>query len=266
MDAFEWTLSNGRRYTIFQVQDDRSRYVLASLVASSESTKAANTVLDLAISRFQVPQKLLTDNKSSLNPHRRGVIGGVVPHMDALGVRTITSRVKHPQTQGKNERVHQTLQKWLRARPKIATAAQLRHAIETFDECYNHARAHQALGMKTPATVIATGPIAIPPTPPADVHATTVRAVGHKVYDTGVVAVQNCFIRLGLEHANTSVFILENGSALTIFDHHGTMIRTLTLQPGRRYYLDFRIHAAIPAQARRMVCISAGVASWGSVR
>ena len=42
-----------------------------------------------------------------------------------LGVRQKNGSPGHPQTQGKTERFHQTLQRWLRARPQAQTATEL---------------------------------------------------------------------------------------------------------------------------------------------
>ena len=38
-------------------------------------------------------------------------------YLTAIGTRSITSRAYHPQTCGKNERVHATLKRWLRGPP-----------------------------------------------------------------------------------------------------------------------------------------------------
>jgi hypothetical protein len=46
-------------------------------------------------------------------------------HLAEKGIMTIASTVRHPQTCGKNERVHQTLQKWLAKQPAPATLAAL---------------------------------------------------------------------------------------------------------------------------------------------
>jgi putative transposase len=117
IDATEWILSNGRKVAIFQLIDDHSRLALASLAASGETSEAAIRVVKLAISRHGVPQKFLSDNGAALNPTRRNRQGALVNHLRALGVTPITGKPGKPTTQGKNERVHRTLLKYLNAHP-----------------------------------------------------------------------------------------------------------------------------------------------------
>src|SRR5690606_16719270 len=109
LDATEYVLAGGRKCVIFQLIDDRSRYAIASQVASSETAAAAITVFDKAVAAHGVPQRLLTDNGLALNPSRRGYVGQLVAHVAALGVEPITGKPYKPTTQGKNERFHQTL-------------------------------------------------------------------------------------------------------------------------------------------------------------
>ncbi|CED92230.1 Integrase catalytic domain profile [Actinomyces succiniciruminis] len=52
--------------------DDHSRLAVASLVAAAETSQAAIAVFDRAVARYGVPQRLLTDNGTALNPTRRG--------------------------------------------------------------------------------------------------------------------------------------------------------------------------------------------------
>lgn len=63
----------------------------------------------------------------------------------------ITGLPGRPTTQGKNERSHQTLTRFLDAHPP-ATLAQAQQRIEQFREHCNHRRPRQALGTATPAS------------------------------------------------------------------------------------------------------------------
>lgn len=91
------------------------------------------------------------DNGLAFNPTRRSFTGKLVDYLVDLGVKPITGRPDRPTTQGKNERFHQTLQKWLNARAPARTIAALQSLVDDFDPYLNHKRAHQALGGKTPA-------------------------------------------------------------------------------------------------------------------
>jgi putative transposase len=153
LDATEYVLTRGRKCVIFQLIDDHSRYAVASHVAWSETAEAAIVVFDKAVAAHGVPQRLLSDNGSALNPSRRGLLGQLVVHLMALGVEPITGKPYKPTTQGKNERFHQTLFRYLDKQPLAADLVQLQAQVDTFDHIYNTQRPHQGLpGRVTPLT------------------------------------------------------------------------------------------------------------------
>lgn len=78
LDATEYVLTGGRKCVILQLEDDHSRYAVASHVAWGETSEAAITVFDKAVARHGVPQRLLSDNGAALNPTRRGYLGQLV--------------------------------------------------------------------------------------------------------------------------------------------------------------------------------------------
>ena len=146
-------LTGGRKCVIFQLIDDHSRYAVASHVAWGETSEAAIAVFDKAIAAHGVPQRLLSDNGSALNPSRRGLLGQLVVHVMALGVEPITGKPYKPTTQGKNERFHQTLFRYLDKQPLADTLAELQAQVDAFDHIYNTERPHQGLpGRVTPQT------------------------------------------------------------------------------------------------------------------
>ena len=154
---------------IFQLQDDHSRLAVAWLVARAETSDAAVRVFDKGVRAYGVPQRLLTDNGASLNPTRRGRQGRLVDHVRALGVEPITGRPYKPTTQGRNERFHSTLLRWLDKQPLAATVAELQAQVDTFDRIYNTERPHQSLpGRATPAQAWDATEVAQAPRPPHD--------------------------------------------------------------------------------------------------
>ncbi|WP_052954373.1 IS481 family transposase, partial [Mycobacterium haemophilum] len=169
LDATEYVLSGGRKCVIFQLIDDHSRYAVASRVAASETAKDAITVVDKAIVAHGVPQRLLTDNGLALNPSRRGYVGQLVAHVAALGIEAITGKPYKPTTQGKNERFHQTLFRYLDKQPIAESLAELQAQVDAFDHIYNTQRPHQGLpGRVTPLAAWEATPKADPPRPKPD--------------------------------------------------------------------------------------------------
>jgi putative transposase len=166
LDATEYVLTAGRKCVVFQLEDDHSRLALASHVAESETAKAALSVFKKALAAHGVPQRLLTDNGLALNPVRRGWEGQLVVYAASLGVEAITGRPYKPTTQGKNERFHQTLFRWLDKQPLAATLAELQEQVDRFDVIYNTERPHQGLpGRITPQQAWNATPVAEAPRP-----------------------------------------------------------------------------------------------------
>lgn len=182
LDATEYVLTGGRTCVIFQLIDDHSRYAVASHVAPGETSEAAITVVNKAIRAHGVPQRLLSDNGRALNPSRLGHIGQLVAHLSRLGVEAITGKPYKPTTQGKNERFHQTLFRYLDKQPLADTLAELQTQVDAFDHVYNTQRPHQGLpGRITPRAAWEATPKAEPPRPKPDQPLYDLPVLGHPV-------------------------------------------------------------------------------------
>jgi len=145
LDATEYVLEGGRKCVIFQLIDDHSRVAVASLVAKTENAADAVKVFQAGVSARGLPQRLLSDNGEALNPIRRGMTSELVAFANSLGVATITGKPYKPTTQGKNERFHSTLFKWLQKQPFAKDIAGLQAQVDVFDQEYNTQRGHQSL-------------------------------------------------------------------------------------------------------------------------
>ena len=247
IDATEWTLANSRKCVVFQLIDDHSRYALASLVAPDETSDAAVQVVKLAISRHGIPQKFLSDNGSALNPSRRGREGQLVRYLRSLGVTPITGKPGKPTTQGKNERFHQTLFKYLNRQPDVTTLEELQAQVDTFDHAYNTQRVHQGLPPgTTPHTAWIATPKAPAPEPPADDLLDRDPTLTHRtVTKLGTIVLHQARINIGQQYAGAEVTILYDADIVEIYDPTGTEIATIErLEPGS--YLN-----ANPARLRQ---------------
>lgn len=158
IDATEWSLSTGATCVVFQLIDDHSRLALASLVAAAETSEAAVRVVRIAVARHGAPQKFLSDNGVAFNPTRRGYSGKLVDYLHSLGVETITGKPYKPTTQGKNERFHRTLHRYLNAHPPADSMDELQDLVDAFDVIYNTEREHQSLTGTAPHSRPGPGP------------------------------------------------------------------------------------------------------------
>lgn len=236
LDATEYVLTGGRKCVIFQLIDDHSRYAVASHVAWGETTEGALRVVTKAITAHGVPQRLLSDNGVALNPSRRGVIGQLVAHVTSLGVEAITGKPYKPTTQGKNERFHQTLFRWLDKQPLADTLQELQAQVDRFDVVYNTERRHQALpGRITPLQAWEATAKAEPPRPrPAPVeiptdHLKPLEPPRHEQIRVarlshGSLRVRGTIFQIGGQYAGQDIHIIQGQDTVAFADAHGTII------------------------------------------
>ena len=113
------------------------------------------------IDEYGPPASTLTDNGRVYTARFGGGRNAFEYLLPILGIRQKNGSPGHPQTQGKIERFHQTLQRWLAARPPARSIAELQRQLDQFREHYNERRPHRALDRTPPAT-----PTARPRKPP----------------------------------------------------------------------------------------------------
>jgi hypothetical protein len=237
IDGTEWTLSTGQKAMVLQVIDDHSRRALATLAASGETSVAAIAVVSTAIARHGVPQKFLSDNGNAFNQDRRGKQAQLSGYLRSLGVQPISGKPAKPTTQGKNERFHGTLFKYLNAHPVAATLDELQDQVDTFDEYYNTQREHQALSPgTTPQEAWDATAKATPPTPPSPENVTQTGTDQRRTDASGILRFNTVRYGIGKEHANTLVNIIYDSARIGFYDSRGTeLISHPYPEPGVRY-------------------------------
>lgn len=268
LDATEYVLTGGRKCVIFQLEDDHSRLAVASHVADGETAEGALTVVRKGITAHGVPQRLLTDNGTALNPSRRGWEGQLVSYVTSLGVQAITGKPDKPTTQGKNERFHQTLFRYLDKQPIAATNAELQAHVDAFDTIYNTQRPHQSLpGRITPQRAWDATPVAEPPRPrhtpvnpviPGGVIPTTHRAgtageAGESVLTVGrdgAVSIRGIRFQIGGDRIGQQIHTLWDPETITFFDHQGTLLIRHPWPPKGTRYLSNGQPRGNPKQRR----------------
>lgn len=239
LDGTEYVLVGGKKCVILQLTDDHSRKAIASLAAPGETAEAAVEVFRIGVERYGIPQRLLTDNGSALNPARRGIVGALFLYVTELGVEAITGKPGKPTTQGKNERGHQTMARWLAHKPQARSLEELQALLDEFDVIYNTRRPHQGLpGRITPEESWNATPKATPPRPDPD-YVAAVRAAWNKSHpatneDTGIhryktdqgggIRIRDVKYNLGRAHANSTVVVVPHEDGVIIATHDGTLI------------------------------------------
>jgi len=165
MDFKGWVaLANGQRIHPFGLLDDHSRYNLCLRASGDQRTPTVKGYLTEVFSRYGLPDRMLMDNGSPWG-HTVGYPWTPLTVWFAdLDIVTSHIRPFHPQTQGKEERFHRTLDlEVISTRARWDTTAQLQGAFDDFRTLYNHHRPHQALGETiVPADRYQASPRALP--------------------------------------------------------------------------------------------------------
>jgi putative transposase len=140
-------------YYLSTVLDDFSRFIVAWKLCATMRASDVTQTLDLALAASGLDQisivhrpRLLTDNGSSY------IAGDLAEWLDGRGMTHIRSAPRHPQTQGKIERWHQTLKNRILLE-HYYLPGDLEGQVAAFVEHYNHTRYHESLGNLTPADV-----------------------------------------------------------------------------------------------------------------
>lgn len=230
MDSFEYTFRDAGTARIIQVGDDCSRLDLADLAAVSENSTDVCTAAQTAIGEYGLPRRMLTDNGSAFNGHRQGFTTELEVMLMSLGVKPISTSNGHPQTNGKNERGHSTLERWLQRQPQANNPAELQALLDAYRPWYNNRR-HQALGGLTPqqrwdlADKIRHDGTPIPPPP---------MITRHTVSPRGAIGVDGHEIALAKRWTGHQAVCFRSGDHAVIFIG-AVHIRTLDIDRTRDY-------------------------------
>jgi transposase InsO family protein len=143
----DFGLSGGGRCYTFGVIDDYSRYSLSLVACRDQRTGTVKEHLTAAFGRYGLPEAMLMDNGAPWGDIPARPWNPVTVWLADLGIRSIHTRGFHPQTNGKKERLHLTLDlEVLNTRPSWDTIDDVQAAYDAWNPFYNHQRPHQALG------------------------------------------------------------------------------------------------------------------------
>jgi transposase InsO family protein len=238
-DFTHWRLADGSDVEILCWIDDHARYAVSVTAHRRVSGPIVVDAFTSALETHGVPASTLTDNGMVFTTRLSGGRGGrngFETLLDSLGVTQKNSRPNHPTTCGKVERFHQTLKKWLGARPAPTTIAKLQAQLDQFVLEYNQQRPHASLGDRTPTAAYHARPKATP----GAIHQSHYRVRRDRVSHG------NVSLRVGgtLHHIGVGRHLHRTPVLMLIDDLHvrilhastGEIIRTLTIDPTRRYH------------------------------
>jgi transposase InsO family protein len=238
-DFIHWRREDGTGVEVLNWLDDHSRYLLSCTAHQPVTGDDVVAVFLGLIEEYGPPASTLTDNGGVYTSRFTGGRNAFEYVLPLLGVRQKNGSPGHPQTQGKTERFHQTLQRWLRARPPAATAAQLQAQLDEFRVHYNEHRPHRALHRRTPSEVYHATPKAAPA---SNGHTPGHYRLRYDRLDTkGRMTLRRAgrmhHLGIGTKHARKRVLAFADDHQITVADlTTGEVLSTHLIEPNKTYW------------------------------
>ncbi|MDQ4490499.1 IS481 family transposase [Sinomonas sp. ASV486] len=239
-DFTHWHLADGTDTEIIDFLDDHARYLL-HLSAHPRITGpiVIEAFLDTAAAHG-LPASTLTDNGMVYTTRLAGGRGGrnaFETLIASLGIAQKNGSPGHPQTQGKVERFHQTLKKWLASQPQAHTIAHLNELLAKFRHIYNHERPHRAIGRHTPHEAYTQTPKAAPAIAAQGEH---FRVRTDRVDADGKVTLRHAgrlrHLGIGRAHRHKRLILLVHDADVTAIEHGtGEILAEFTIDPTKGY-------------------------------
>jgi transposase InsO family protein len=238
-DFIHWQLQDGTDVEILNWLDDHSRYLLSCTAHQPVTGDEVVAVFLGVVEQYGPPASTLTDNGSVYTSRFTGGRNAFEYVLALLGVQQKNGSPGHPQTQGKTERFHQTLQRWLRARPTAHSLTELQAQLDEFRAHYNEQRPHRALQRTTPAAAYRATPKAIPAT---NGHAPGHYRLRYDRLDThGKMSLRRAgrmhHLGVGAANARRRVLAFADEYHITVADlATGEVLSTHLIEPDKSYW------------------------------
>ena len=135
------------------VLDDHSRFNVLLLACDNERLGTVRAALIDTMRLYGMPQCILSDNGPPWGSFgAQGNWTTLAAWLIRRGVRVAHGRPGHPQTQGKEERFHRTLNAEAIGSRSFSDLGDCQRVFDGWRQVYNTLRPHEALGLSVPAT------------------------------------------------------------------------------------------------------------------
>lgn len=215
-------MAQGRCHPL-TVLDDHSRFNVLLHACQGETLTEVRAPLEQAFRRYGLPDRISCDNGPPWGTmHREDRLTRLGVWLIRLGIRLTHARPRHPQTNGKDERFHRTLNSGLLQRRLLHDQDDAQRAFDHFRQVYNEQRPHQSLDLAVPASRYRVSPRAFPETlPPIDYDP---GATLRRVDVDGFISVNKRYFRVSTALAGQTVALQpdaqEDGLHTVFFSHH----------------------------------------------
>ncbi len=170
----DFLLGDRSRTYPLTLTDDHSRFALCLQSCSNQRGRTVRQHVTNVMARYGIPRRILCDNGSPWGTVRETDGAGrkrwrctqFAAWLIRHGITVVHGRPYHPQTQGKEERFHRTLNDEVVAQADgglgFADATALQARLDEWRIIYNEVRPHDSLGLDVPASRYAVSPRSLP--------------------------------------------------------------------------------------------------------
>ena len=237
-DFTHWRLADGADVEILNFLDDHSRYLLGCTAHAPVTGDLVTNQFLATADEHGLPASTLTDNGRVYTARFGGGKNAFEYLLAVLGITQKNGHPGHPQTQGKIERFHQTLKKWLSEQPPPPTLPALQAQLDRFRDIYNQQRPHRELGRRTPATAYTALPKAAPPGSGKPGH---YRLRYDRLDTLGNMSFRRAgrmhHLGIGATHAGKRVLAIADDTTVTVIElDTGQLLSTNTIDPNETYW------------------------------
>ena len=132
--------------------DDHSRFCVCLRALPNQQGPGVKQALTDAFRLYGLPDAILVDNGGPWGCDEEHPYTPFTVWLMRLGILVTHSRPYHPQTLGKDERFHETLEKELLSRFQWRDVGHVQEGFDGWRPIYNFERPHDALGLAVPAS------------------------------------------------------------------------------------------------------------------
>ena len=137
-------------YSPLSVLDDATRFCLAFEPLPDHRSDTIWEFLWRLFGEYGLPDAILTDNEPCFAERTSAGPSRLESRLWLLGVDALHGRPAHPQTQGKVERFHRTVQLELGRSLRQGSIEEAKRRFDQFRHEYNYERPHEAIGLRVP--------------------------------------------------------------------------------------------------------------------
>lgn len=148
----QFRTGDGRICYPLTISDNYSRYLLLCQGLSHPTYEEAKPWFEKVFQAYGLPEALRTDNGAPFASVGLGGLSRLSVWLIKLGIRPERIEPGHPEQNGRHERMHRTL-KEATAKPPRVNLEEQQKAFDEFAQEYNDERPHEAVDMKTPASL-----------------------------------------------------------------------------------------------------------------